>query len=62
MHRDKQAIAEKLEACQRDIKSETEAVERLRREAAAKQEKDRHNINQLREEGARLKMKLEENR
>lgn len=61
-HRDKQAVMEKLEGAHRDLKSEAEAIERLRREAAAKQDKDRNSINQLREELARYKLKLEENK
>lgn len=61
-HRDKQAVMEKLEAAHRDIKSEAEAIDRMRRETSAKQDKDRNSINQLREELARYKLKLEENK
>lgn len=61
-HRDKQAVLERLEAAHRELKSEAEAMERMRRETTAKQEKDRNTINQLREEVAKFKLRLEETR
>lgn len=61
-HRDKQAVVEKLDQVMRELATEMENIERLRREAAARCEKDRAAINQLRDEMAKLKTKLEEQR
>lgn len=59
-HRDKQSVADKLEQCQRELKVETENLERLRRESVAKSDRDRENIKQLNDELAKLKTKAEE--
>lgn len=59
-HRDKQSVADKLEQCQRELKVETETLERLRRESAAKFDRDRENIKQLNDELAKLKTRAEE--
>ncbi|XP_059612125.1 rootletin isoform X1 [Phlebotomus argentipes] len=61
-HRDKQAVIERLDAVSRDLAAENDTCERLRREGAARAEKDRATINQLREEITRLKAKMEESR
>lgn len=61
-HRDKQAVIERLDAVSRELTAENETSERLRREGAARAEKDRTTINQLREEITRLKAKMEESR
>lgn len=61
-HRDKQAVAEKLDQTMRELATENENMERLRREASARCEKDRAAINQLRDEMAKLKTRLEEQR
>lgn len=59
-HRDKQAIAEKLEQTLRDLKTESENLERLRREFVAKTDRDRTIIKQLNDDLAKLKTKCEE--
>lgn len=56
-HRDRQSVAEKLEQCQRELKVETENLERLRRESVAKSDRDRDNIKQLNDELAKLKQR-----
>lgn len=61
-HRDKQAVIEKLEACARELKSESENVDRLKRELSSKIEKDRNIISALREDITKVKSKMEENR
>lgn len=59
-HRDKQAVTDKLEQTQRDLKSEIENMERLRREFSAKNERDRTVIKQLNDDLTKLKTKCEE--
>lgn len=61
-HRDKQAVMEKLETVMRELKAESDNVERLRRENTARMEKDRAIIHQLRDDISRYKAKLEEQR
>lgn len=61
-HHDQQALLEKMEATRRELDEERAISERQRREAAAKMEQDRANINQLRDELARIKTKMEEAR
>lgn len=46
----------------RDLKVETETLERLRRETSARAEKDRGHINQLKDELAKAKTKMDEYR
>lgn len=59
-HRDKQAIAERLEQCARELTHEQEQLERARREAAARADKDRAANMQLKDELARAKQKFDE--
>lgn len=59
-HRDKQAVAEKLEQTQRELKSEIENLDRARREAAARGEHDRNVIKQLNDDLTKIKTKCEE--
>lgn len=61
-HRDKQAVAEKLDAVQRELKTENENLDRLRRESAARADKDRTAIKTLKDELAKLKTRLDEHR
>lgn len=61
-HRDKQAVSEKLEQSQRELKSELDNLDRLRRESAAKADRDRTVIKQLNDDLAKLKTKSEEHR
>lgn len=61
-HRDKQAIAEKLEQAHRDTKAEAESLDRLRRETAARIDRDRIAIKQLNDELAKLKTKSDEHK
>lgn len=61
-HHDQQALLEKMEAIRRELDEERGSSERQRREAAAKMEQDRASINQLRDELARIKTKMEETR
>lgn len=61
-HRDKQAVAEKLDAVQRELKTENENLDRLRRECAARADKDRTNIKGLKDELAKMKTKMDEHR
>lgn len=58
--RDKQAVIEKLEQVVRELNKEQELTERVRREAAARMDKDRTAVNQLKDEAARLRQKAEE--
>lgn len=58
--RDKQAVIDKLEQVMRELNKEQELTERVRREAAARMEKDRTAVNQLKDEGARLRQKADE--
>lgn len=59
-HRDKQAVAEKLDQVVRELSIENENMDRLRRECSARAEKDRGVINQLKDEMAKFKTKMEE--
>ncbi|CAD6231744.1 GSCOCG00001565001-RA-CDS [Cotesia congregata] len=59
-HHDQQALMEKLENIFRELEGEKGTLDRLRREANARAEQDRTNINQLRDELSRMKTKLEE--
>ncbi|KAL9897900.1 ciliary rootlet coiled-coil, rootletin isoform 1-T1 [Glossina fuscipes fuscipes] len=59
-HRDKQAIAEKLDAVKRELKSEQEALERSKREHNARDEKQRNAIAQLKDEMVIMRTKEEE--
>ncbi|KAH8291988.1 hypothetical protein KR054_002938 [Drosophila jambulina] len=61
-HRDKQAVAERLEAVSRDLKTEQEALDRSRREANARDEKQRAGIAQLKDEIVQMRTKEEEHR
>lgn len=61
-HRDKQAVAEKLDAVQRELKTENENLDRLRREFAARTDKDRTAIKGLKDELARMKTRMDEHR
>ena len=51
-----------MDAVRRELEEEQGALDRLRREAATRAEQDRGSINQLREELARIKTRLEEAR
>lgn len=59
-HRDKQAVADKLEQTQRELKTEIENLDRTRREGAARSDRDRNIIKQLNEDLSKLKTKCEE--
>lgn len=59
-HRDKQAVTDKLEQIQRDLKTEIENAERMRREFSAKVDRDRATIKQLNDDLQRLKVKCDE--
>lgn len=59
-HRDKQAVADKLEHTQRELKAEMDNLDRLRRESAAKIDRDRNTIKQLNDDLGKLKTKCEE--
>lgn len=59
-HRDKQAVMERLEQVTRELAMENENIDRLRRECAARAEKDRGAINQLKDELAKVRTKMEE--
>ncbi|ALC47431.1 Rootletin [Drosophila busckii] len=59
-HRDKQAVAERLDAVSRDLKGEQEALDRQKREAHARDEKQRAAITQLKDELVHLRTKEEE--
>lgn len=59
-HRDRQAIADKLEQTLRDLKTEMENLDRLRREFAAKTDRDRTTIKQLNDDLNKSKTKCEE--
>lgn len=61
-HRDKQAVAEKLDAVQRELKTENEHLDRLRRESSARADKDRGSIRGLKDELAKMKTRLDEQR
>ncbi|XP_058060907.1 rootletin isoform X1 [Anopheles bellator] len=61
-HRDKQAVIEKLESTARELKNELENGDRLKREMAARQDKDRTTIGCLRDEIGKMRTKMEEAR
>ncbi|XP_062702392.1 rootletin isoform X3 [Aedes albopictus] len=61
-HRDKQAVMEKLDVTTRELKLELDNSDRLKREMAARQEKDRTTIGCLRDEIAKMRTKMEEAR
>lgn len=58
--RDKQAVVDRLEASQRDLKTEVENLDRFRRETAARTDRDRTTIKQLNDDLAKLKLKSDE--
>lgn len=55
-----QALQERYASVRHDLETERETLERLRRETTTRIDQDRIMINQLKEELARLKSKLEE--
>lgn len=59
-HHDQQALQERLASMRHDLDTERETLERLRRDTTTRIDQDRININQLKEELARTKSKLEE--
>lgn len=61
-HRDKQAVAEKLDASQRELKTENDNLDRLRRECAARADKDRSAIKNLKDDLAKQKAKMDEHK
>ncbi|EDW81196.1 uncharacterized protein Dwil_GK11156 [Drosophila willistoni] len=61
-HRDKQAVGERLEAVARDLKTEQEALDRNKREANARDEKQRAAIAQLKDEIVLMRTREEEHR
>lgn len=61
-HHDQQALQEKLDGVQRELEEGQGALDRLRRDTSTRAEQDRSNINQLRDELARFKTRLEETR
>ncbi|XP_063909729.1 rootletin isoform X3 [Zophobas morio] len=61
-HHDQQALQDRLEDARRELNNEREALERLKREANGRFEKDRSNINQLKEELGKYRTRLEESR
>jgi rootletin len=61
-HHDQQALQERLDGVQRELEEEHGALDRMRRDAATRAEQDRGNINQLRDELARFKTRLENSR
>ncbi|XP_032593531.1 rootletin isoform X2 [Drosophila grimshawi] len=61
-HRDKQAVAERLEAVSRDLKTEQESLDRSKREANARDEKQRGAIAQLKDEIVHMRTKEEEHK
>lgn len=61
-HRDKQAVADKLEQTQRDLKTEFENADRALREFTARTDRDRTTIKQLNDDLNRLKTKFEEHK
>ncbi|XP_055383850.1 rootletin [Condylostylus longicornis] len=58
--RDKQALAEKLEGVTRELKNEQDILERCRRDGAARDEKGRNLVLQLKDEIALIRAKGEE--
>lgn len=61
-HRDKQAVAERLDAVTRDLKTEQESLDRSRREANARDEKQRAAIAQLKDDIVLMRTKEEEHK
>lgn len=59
-HRDRQAVTDKLELTQRDLKTEVDNFERLRREFTSKSDRDRSAIKQLNDDLTKLRTKAEE--
>ncbi|XP_050349623.1 rootletin [Nymphalis io] len=59
-HQEHQAIMERLEDTKRMLCCEQNKLERVRREAQARSDQDRNHINQLKDDLATLKTKLEE--
>lgn len=59
-HRDKLAVAERLEQVARQLAAEQDQLDRSRREAAARSDKDRAAIGQLKDEAVRAKQRFEE--
>uniref|UniRef100_A0A1A9X182 Rootletin-like coiled-coil domain-containing protein n=1 Tax=Glossina brevipalpis TaxID=37001 RepID=A0A1A9X182_9MUSC len=59
-HRDKQAVAEKLEALSRELTCEQEALERAKREHSARDEMQRNAIAHLKDEMVAMRTKEEE--
>ncbi|GBP76814.1 Rootletin [Eumeta japonica] len=59
-HQEQQALLERLEEAKRALDTEMGKLERLRRDSQAKADQDRMNINQLKDELAALKTRLEE--
>nr|CAD7442663.1 unnamed protein product [Timema bartmani] len=58
--RDQQALQEKLDSTRRELEEWKGGLERLKRESSARAEQDRCASNQLRDEFARLKTRLDE--
>nr|CAD7197850.1 unnamed protein product [Timema douglasi] len=58
--RDQQALQEKLDSTRRELEDWKGGLERLKRESSARAEQDRCASNQLRDEFARLKTRLDE--
>ncbi|XP_034661483.1 rootletin [Drosophila subobscura] len=61
-HRDKQAVAERLECVSRDLKNEQESLDRSKREANARDEKQRAAIAQLKDEMVHMRTRDEEHK
>ncbi|XP_070063358.1 rootletin isoform X2 [Drosophila virilis] len=61
-HRDKQAVAERLETVARDLKTEQEALDRSKREANARDEKQRAAIAMLKDEIVHMRTRDEEHK
>lgn len=59
-HRDKQALGDKFEQIQRELKVEMDNLDRLRRDAAARADRDRTIIKQNKDEIAKLRTKCDE--
>lgn len=59
-HQEQQALIERLEDLKRTLDCEQNKLERSRREAHARAEQDRNYANQLKDEMAALKTRLEE--
>lgn len=59
-HQEQQALLERLEEAKRAFDCEQNKLERVRRDAHARAEQDRTYVNQLKDEMAALKTRLEE--